>query len=91
VIEVRIPHSLSRDDANKRFESLAHKKGIAIEVARDGFHGTISKTVPFLGSAKAEYEVESGAVTVRVLEAPAFVSEATMRRMLEDELGRVLA
>ncbi len=91
MLEVRIPHSLSREDASKRFESLAHKKGIAIEVARDGYHGTISKSVPFIGSAKAEYDIESDAVTVRVLEAPAFLGEATMRRMLEDELGRVLA
>ena len=91
MIEVRIPHHLARAEAKARFDALAQKKSVVSSTAADGFSGTIEKTVPFIGSAKANYEIEADALIVRVLEAPAFLSEATLRRMLTDELGRAFA
>jgi hypothetical protein len=91
LIEVRIPHHLSRAEAKARFDALAQRRSIVNAAAADGFSGTIEKTVPFIGSAKASYEITADALIVRVLEAPAFLSEATLRRMLEDELGRAFA
>ena len=91
MIDVRVPHQLTRVEAKARFEELARKKSIAIASAPDGFSGTIEKSVPFIGSAKASYEIAADALLVRVIEAPAFLSEATLRRMLEDELGSAFA
>jgi hypothetical protein len=91
LIEVRIPHQLARAEAKTRFEALAQRRNVVITSAGDGFSGTIEKTVPFIGSAKASYEIAADALLVRVLEAPAFLGEATLRRMLEDELGRAFA
>jgi hypothetical protein len=91
LIEVRIPHRLARAEAQSRLQALAQRRSVVLTTAPDGLSGTIEKTVPFIGSAKASYEVAADALLVRVLEAPAFLSEATLRRMLEDELGRAFA
>ena len=91
MIEVRIPHRLARAEAQSRLEALAQRRSVVLTTASDGLSGTIEKTVPFIVSAKASYEVAADALLVRVLEAPAFLSEATLRRMLEDELGRAFA
>lgn len=89
--EVRVTHKLGRDGAKQRLASLAQHHGIALRFAPDGYSGELEKSVAFIGKARATFAVEHDALAVRVIEAPAFLSEETVRRKLEEELSRVLA
>jgi hypothetical protein len=91
VIEVRIAHALGRDGAKQRLEALARSKSVDLALDGDGYGGTVEKALPFLGKASARVAIEERAIVVTVLEVPRFLSEATLRRGLEDELGRALA
>jgi hypothetical protein len=89
VNEVRVAHGLPREVARERFAALARRNGVAIEPA-DGLRGTLERTLPFVGKLRGEFEVGEGEVVVRVLEAPAFPSAETVRRMVADELRKAL-
>ena len=91
MIVVRIVHKLSREDARRRLEALAQREGIELDLDPGGFSGTVQKKVPLVGKARAGFVIEEVVLVVRVLEAPKFLSEATLRRTLEDELGRAFA
>ena len=53
--------------------------------------GTLEKSVGFLGSVRGRYRVAEDAILIAVTEAPPFVPDETLRRLLQDELGRELA
>jgi hypothetical protein len=87
--EVRVEHALPLEVARERFAELARRNGVAV-VSADGLRGTLERALPFVGKLRGEFEVGGREVVVRVLEAPAFPSAETVRRMVADELRKVL-
>jgi hypothetical protein len=89
VSTLRIEHELGRDGARERIAGLAKKHSVQLETA-DGLQGHLSKTLPFVGRVRARFAIEERLLEVEILEAPAFPSAETLRRMVEDELKRAL-
>ena len=87
---IRVAHRLSRTDLRERFERLLAKHKIAVTPAGED-RGTIEKAIPFAGKVRASYELQDGAVELELLETPAFPSQETIRRMVTEELERLLA
>lgn len=89
--EIVVPHALGSAAAIARLGAALRKRSIVVESGDGGANGTLSKQLPFVGSIRAEFSVRDDAVVVRVVEAPAFPTADTIRRMVEDELRHVLA
>lgn len=90
-MELRVPHALSAPELARRLLAAAQTHDIDVKPAADGRSGVIAKDAGFLGKVRASYAIEPDALVVQVSEAPAFLSEASLRRMLEDELGKLVA
>lgn len=89
-VEVRIPHGLGVEAAHERLVEVARKHEVRL-AAEDGSSGTLEKRVGFLGSVRGRYRVEAEVIEIAVTESPPFVPAETLRRLLQDELGRELA
>jgi hypothetical protein len=87
---IRVEHKLGKAAALQRFQQLLQQRGIAVTSTGEN-RGTLEKNVPFAGRVRATFEVLDDAVSVEIVEAPAFPSADTIRRMVSDELQRVLA
>lgn len=87
--EIQIAHSLAPDEVESRMRALAQRHDIEMSVTVPGARGHLSKKVAFLGSVEARYEIRPAAVVVNVSKAPGAL-QGTLRRTLEDELGRAL-
>jgi hypothetical protein len=90
-MQVRVAHSLGAAEARSRVEAAARRHGVALAAGADGMSGTLEKSAAFVGKVRASYRIEPDALEVRVLERPMLLPEATVRRMLEEELARLLA
>jgi hypothetical protein len=86
-----VPHGLGLDEARRRVAKAATEHDLELEPSADGLNGTLTKSAPFLGRVHAQYTLTATALELELLERPALLPEGTLRRMIEDELGRVLA
>jgi len=90
-MEVRISHSLPTAELARRIQHAATRHDVEFTPGPDGLRGTLAKNAGFLGSVRADYGIETNALVVTVRDRPAFLPEATLRRMLEEELGKLVA
>ncbi|HTF89144.1 MAG TPA: hypothetical protein VK843_12095 [Planctomycetota bacterium] len=90
-MEVRVPHALSPEEVARRISTAALRHDVELVPDASGVRGSLSKDAGFLGSVRAQYAIEPGALVVQVSERPAFLPEGTLRRMLEDELHKLVA
>ena len=89
-VEVRIRHDLGVAAAHERLRTVARRHDVQLD-ASDDANGTLEKTVGFLGRVRARYRVAEDTIVIAVTDAPPFVPAQTLRRLLEDELGRELS
>ena len=87
----RVEHALGAQAARERLAAFFERKQIACEWSADGRSGVVSKSLPFVGEAVARVDIGDDAVSVEVTKAPPFPSADTIRRMIVDELSKVLA
>ena len=90
-MELRLPQSLGPQEMTRRLLAAAALHELEIAPAADGASGVITKNAGFLGSVRALYAIESDVLIVRVTERPEFLSESTLRRMLENEFRDLVA
>jgi hypothetical protein len=90
-VKLSVEHGLDLDEARRRLAQAAERHDLEFVAAPDGMSGTLAKSAPFLGRVRASYRLGAKALDVEVLERPSLLPEATLRRMIEDELRRVLA
>jgi len=90
-MEVRVSHTLSPEEMTGRIANAARHHDVEFTPDANGTGGTLAKDAGFLGSVRAQYSLEAGVLVVRVSERPAFLPEATLRRMLETELEKLVA
>ena len=90
-MEIRVRHALSAPELERRLLAAAQTHDIEVTPAADGKSGVIVKDASFLGSVRASYTLEADALIVQVNEWPKFLSEAALRSMLENELGKLVA
>ena len=90
-MEVRVPHTLSSEEVARRITAAADKHDVEFTPDATGLRGTLAKDAGFLGAVRANYAIEKHALVVVVDQRPAFLPEATLRRMLEDELNALVA
>lgn len=90
-MEIRVPHTLSSQELARRIAAAADRHEVEFTPNADGKGGVLSKDAGFLGTVRAQYSIEAQALVVLVSEKPAFLPEATLRRMLEDELKKLVA
>lgn len=88
--EISIPHQLGRPGALERLRVLAREHQIELAFAPDGASGVATKATP-LGTARAGFVVGERAITVQVLERPAFMPESMVLRGLGERLERAFA
>jgi hypothetical protein len=91
VIDLTFTHSLPPQEVARRIQRTCVRHDIAHAGAEDGLSGELSKKVAMLGSVRASYRVDPGTLRVQVLEAPPLMPEATLRRLLSEELESALA
>lgn len=91
MIEIKVGHALGVEAASARLAAAWKKHGVQVESADGGRSGKLTKPLPFVGAARADFAVRADAVEVRVTQAPAFPGADTIRRMIEDELRTILA
>jgi len=89
-MEIRVAHELEVEQVRGRIESAAREHEVSIEPAADGASGVLEKAAPFLGKVRARYAIRAGELALEVIERPRLLPEATLRRMLEQELARIL-
>ena len=89
-VEIRIPHRLGPEEAAARIVALAGDHDVGLAPDPDGRSGTIEKTTP-LGAVRGTYAVEGDEVVVTIEKKPAFLPEATVRRVLEENLRAALS
>jgi len=89
-LELRIEHRHDPEAVERRLLEVARARGASVRERGDG-SGELERKVGFLGRVRATYLVAATHVEFVVLEAPPLVGEATLRGMLEDEIGRELA
>jgi len=87
-MEVRIGHALEPAEVRRRLEQLAGRHGVTLSYAGDLSGEIIKKT--FVGTVRARYRIEDVHLRVELMQRPAGIPEGTLRRLLEDELGRAL-
>jgi hypothetical protein len=90
-MEVRVRHGLSVPELVQRIRAAADRHDVEFTPGADETRGTLGKNAGFLGEVRAEYAIEPDALVVTVTKRPAFLPEGTLRRMLEDELGKLVA
>lgn len=90
-MEIRVPHQLAPDEVARRIATAADRHDVEFVPDASGASGTLSKDAGFLGTVRARYSIEPGELVVVVSERPAFLPEGTLRRMIEDELRKLLA
>ncbi|MCZ6596434.1 MAG: hypothetical protein O7B99_02225 [Planctomycetota bacterium] len=89
-VEIRIPHRLALEEAAARIVALAGDHDVGLVPDPDGRGGSIEKATP-VGAVHGRYVVEGDAVVVTIEKKPAFLPEATVRRVLEENLRAALA
>lgn len=91
-MEIRITHTLEPDAAAARLAELARDNDIELELDDDagGRAGRLAKSTPF-GAVSGRFRMEPGEVVITIEKRPAFLPEATVRRLLEENLGDALA
>ena len=87
-MEIRVEHTLELVEVQRRLARVAEQNGIAIEPV-DERSGRLQKNVTLVGAVRASYTIAADHLHVDVTEYPAML-EATLRRMLADELKRAL-
>jgi len=90
LMDLRIAHQLGVEEVKRRIESAAREHDVSIEPAADGVSGVLEKAAPFLGKVRARYEIREGELALELIDRPKLLPEATLRRMLEQELARFL-
>ncbi len=90
-MEVRVAHKLSALEIVRRIRVAAERHDVEFTPGADETRGVLSKNAGFLGTVRAEYAIEADALVVNVRDKPAFIPEGTLRRMLEEELGKLVA
>ncbi len=90
-MEVRVTHTLSPEEVTRRIAAAADKHDVEFTPNANGTGGVLSKDAGFLGTVRAQYSIEPQALVVLVSEKPAFLPEGTLRRMIEDELEKLVA
>lgn len=90
-MEVRILHALAAQEIARRIRASAAKHDVEFTPGADELRGVLAKDAGFLGRVRASYAIEADALVVVVSERPAFLPEPTLRRMLEDELRKLVA
>ncbi len=88
---LEIVHRLGLQGACERLEQLARKHDVRLLAEAGGQSGTLEKSIGFLGRVRARYTVAEAHIAIEVLEAPALVPAQTVRRLLEEELGRAFS
>ena len=91
-MEIRVAHSLERALAAERVRAAAARHDVRPEdpSRETDYGGALQKDTP-LGSVRATWIATASEVVVCIEGVPAFVPEATVRRLLEDGLRQVLA
>jgi hypothetical protein len=90
-MEIRVAHALAREELARRIRAAAERHDVEVSPGADEHSGTLAKDAGFLGSVRAEYSIETLALVVVVRDRPAFLPEATLRRVLEAELAKLVA
>lgn len=90
-MEVEVEHGLGREQAAERVQAAAQKHGVEIEASPDGTEGTLVHAAPLVGKVRARYTVTDSALRVEVLDRPRLIPEGVLRRMIEEEIGKLLA
>ena len=90
-MEVRVRHVLSAQELVRRIRAAAERHDVEFIPGADETRGVLAKDAGFLGNVRAEYTIEPDALVVIVSERPSFLPEETLRRMLEDELSKLVA
>lgn len=89
--DIRVEHGLALPAAVERFAKLAEQHGLGLQSSDGGHSGTLEKKLPFVGAVKGRFRVTEGAIEIDIDSAPSFPGPETIRRMVSEELGRVLA
>jgi hypothetical protein len=89
-MEIRVPHQLAPEELARRIAAAADRHELEFVPDASGASGTLAKDAGFLGTVRARYSLEKDALLVVVSERPAFLPEATLRRMVEDELKKLV-
>ncbi len=90
-MEVRVPHQLAAQEIVRRIRGAAERHDVEFTPGADETRGVLAKDAGFLGTVRAEYTIEADALVVIVRDRPAFLPEGTLRRMLEQELSKLVA
>jgi hypothetical protein len=90
-MEIKIAHKLTSDELTRRLAAAANHHGIDFTPDSSGMAGTLAKDTGFLGTVRARYSIEHEQLSVLVSEKPAFLPEEMLRRMLEDELKKLVS
>ncbi len=90
-MEVRVAHQLAVQEVARRIRGAAERHDVEFTPGADETRGVLSKNAGFLGTVRAEYTIEADALVVIVRDRPAFLPEGTLRRMLEQELNKLVA
>jgi hypothetical protein len=90
-MEIHVAHQLGGEEVRARIEAAAREHDVSIEPAGDGVSGVLEKAAPFVGKVRARYEIRAAELTLEVIDRPKLLPEATLRRMLEQELARFLS
>jgi hypothetical protein len=90
-MEIRIAHALAPVELSRRILAAAERHDVELTPGVDPLRGQLSKDAGFLGRVRAEYSIEAEVLVVVVRDRPGFLPEATLRRMLETELAKLVA
>ncbi len=90
-MEVRVRHTLSTQELARRIRASAQRHDVEFTPGADEMRGVLAKSAGFLGTVRAEYAIEPDILVVNVTERPSLLPEGTLRRMIEDELGKLVA
>ena len=88
-MELRVEHGLEPEEVVERIAAISAEHDIAHEPDPAGSGGGLTKTTA-LGVIVARYEIERGALIVKVISKPAFPPDGMVRRALEENLGAAL-
>ncbi|MBK8180130.1 MAG: hypothetical protein IPK67_14845 [Planctomycetes bacterium] len=90
-MEIRIAHGLATEELSRRIRAAAERHEVEFFPGADPLRGTLTKDAGFLGSVRAEYAIEAKELVVVIRDRPGFLPEGTLRRILSDELSKLVA
>jgi len=90
-MKLNLPHALAPAEAARRLAEAARELDVTLTPEADGLGGELERSAPLIGSVRARYRVLEAEVEIEVTRRPGLLPEGTLRRMLEEELGRRLA